>query len=320
MNLEALRFTKGGVARKDFVPALQHFHIQNGRILGYNGNIALSSPIDINLSCRPKAAQFIKAIHTCRDPLVSIYMTKQNRLAIKSGGFIAYVDCVEESEFPDVKPSGEFIKLPGDMLETIYTLAPFIAEDASRSWARGILFRNKSAYATNNVIIVERFLRTQFPVEINIPEETIYEIIRIKEEPIKLQLDSNSVTFHFQGDRWLRSSLYDTKWPDVSPIFERPSNPIPFPDMFYIALEDLIAFLDDLHRVYFVGDRVATEPTVNETGASSMVPGMNLTGCYNMEQLKLLGPVADKIDFSTFPGPCLFTGHKLRGAIIGMQM
>lgn len=319
MNLEALRFAQGGVARKDFVPALQFFHIQDGRILGFNGNIALSSPIDINISCRPKALQFIKAIKTCRDPVVQLYKTQQNRLAIKSGGFTAYVDCIEDADFPDVHPEGEFIKLRGDLLEHLYTLSPFIAEDASRPWARGVLFRGKSAFATNNIILIEKWLDTPFPVEINIPEETVYELMRIKEEPIKLQLTERSVTFHYANDRWLRSNLYDTKWPDVSPIFDRPSNPKPFPDDFFLALEDLTAFVDEQQRVYFHGDKLATKPGT-ETGAFSQVSVDLGAGIYNINHLKLLGRICEKIDLSMYPAPCLFFGNDLRGAIVGMQI
>jgi hypothetical protein len=319
MNLEPLHFVKGGVSKKDFVPALQYFDIENGRILGYNGSMALSSPIDINITCKPKALPFIKAIQTCRDPVVSMFVAPNNKLAIKSGTFTAYVDCIEEKDYPDISPKGELVDLDGNLLEVLFTLAPFIAEDASRPWARGILLRGKSAFVTNNVIVIEKWLGTPFPVEINLPEETVYEIMRIKEEPIKLQISENSATFHFQGDRWLWTSLYDTKWPNVEPIFSRESDCKPFPDFFFSALEDLVPFTDDLHRVFFVnGERVSTVAG-EDIGASIQVPGLPAAGCYNVHQLRLLERIVEKIDLSLYPNPCLFFGDKLRGAIIGMQ-
>ncbi len=43
--LSALKFVKGAVSTKDYVPALTHFQIKGGRVTGYNGKLSLSSPI-----------------------------------------------------------------------------------------------------------------------------------------------------------------------------------------------------------------------------------------------------------------------------------
>jgi hypothetical protein len=326
MNLEALTFAQGGVSRKDFVPSLQFFNIADGRILGFNGNIAMSSPIDVGISCNPKAIQFIKAIKTCRDPQVSIWVTAGNRLAIKSGGFTGFVDCIEEHDFPGIKPEGQIIDLPtdengqGTLLKSLAILAPFIAADASRSWARGILFRGRSAYATNNIILIERWLDVPFPVEINIPEDTVYELLRIREEPIKLQICENSATFHYRNDRWLRTCLYATSWPNLTPILDKPCNPTPIPSGMPYALDDLTIFTDDLQRIYFQKNKMSTKPVVTDTGAFFEVEGTPDTGCYNLSQLKLLMQVAHTVDWTLFPdSPCLFFGDQLRGAIVGMR-
>lgn len=102
--IEALKFVRGAVAKKDFVPALTHFRIENGSIKGYNGTIGLCSPIALDLDASPKALPFIKAIETCRDT-VSMHLTGAGRLAVKSGKFRAYVECTPEP-FPDVTPTG----------------------------------------------------------------------------------------------------------------------------------------------------------------------------------------------------------------------
>jgi hypothetical protein len=320
MNLEALHFAQGGVSKKDFVPSLMFFNIKNGRILGFNGHIAMSSPIDVGLSCRPKAIQFIKAIKTCRDPQVSVWVTKGNRLAIRSGGFTGFVDCIEEDDYPDVKPEGEFIELHGNLLDTLSILAPFIAADASRSWARGILFRGESAFATNNILLVERWLGSKFPIEINIPEDAVYELLRIREEPTKLQICENSATFHFSGERWLKTTLYATAWPDVGRILDKPCNPTPIPAGMPYALDDLTIFVDDLQRIYFQPNKMSTKPVITDTGAFFEVDGTPEKGCYNLSQLKLLMGVAQTCDWTLYPdSPCLFFGDRLRGAIIGMR-
>lgn len=314
--LDALKFVQGAVAKKDFVQALTHFHISGGFIKGYNGSLALCSPIDLDLEATPKADPFIKAIATCKDT-VQLNMTPAGRLSIKSGSFRAFVDCIDEA-YPDIQPEGEVLELDGTLLEALKKLNPFIAEDASRQWARGILFRGRSAFATNNVTLVEYWLGYDFPVEVNIPKPAVQELIRIGEEPTKVQVCENSVTFHYASGRWLRTQTYSTQWPDVAKILDRDSTQQPFPEGFFEALADLLPFADDLERVYFLNTRMATTP-VEGLGASVDLVGLPEQGIYNIRQLQLLEAVAETIDLSQYPAPCLFYGDRVRGAIVGMR-
>lgn len=314
--IDALKFVQGAVAKKDYVQALTHFHIADGKIKGYNGSLALCSPIDLNLEVIPKAQPFIKAIQTCRET-VQLNMTPTGRLAIKSGGFKAYVDCLEGAPL-DIQPEGEEVRLDGGFLKALKVLNPFIAEDASRPWARGIMFRGPSAYATNNVILVEYWLGYSFPVEVNIPKPAVQELLRIGEEPTHLQVCEHSVTFHFEGGQWLRTQTYSTQWPDMSKVLNREAAPAPLPDGFFEALLDLAPFVDELGRIFFLGTRMATTPAEG-LGASCDLDGLPEQGIFHVKQLQLLEGVVQKVDLTQYPAPCLFYGDKLRGAVMGMR-
>lgn len=315
--LDALKFVQGAVARKDFVQALTHFHISGGFIKSYNGSLALCSPIDLDLEVTPKADPFIKAIATCKDT-VQLNMTPTGRLSIKSGSFRAFVDCIDEA-YPEVQPEGEVLELDGTLLEALKKLNPFIAEDASRQWARGILFRGSSAFATNNVTLVEYWLGYNFPVEVNVPKSAVQELIRIGEEPTRVQVCENSITFHYASGRWLRTQTYSTQWPDVAKVLDRDSTQRPFPEGFFEALEDLLPFADDLQRVYFHSSGLGTAPEGQEKGAHVEVPGLRGSGIYNARYLLDLRDLAHTIDFESYPRPSLFFGDRIRGAIIGMR-
>lgn len=315
--LEVLKFVQGAVSKKDFVPALQHFRIKDGTIQGFNGAIALSSPINLNLTCSPLAIPFIKAIQTCRDT-VQLHLTQSKRLAIKSGSFVAFIECLpEDKEFPNIAPDGDDIPIDGELLvRTLKVLAPFIAEDASRVWARGVLFRGTSAYATNNIIIVEKWVGANFP-ELNIPAESVTELLRIGEIPSRIQASKGSITFHFENGRWLRSQVLSTEWPDISKVLEREGGHEAIPTGFFEALEDLEPFLGELNRCYFSKDRISTSPN-SEIGASVEVKGVPEKGCWNLNQLRLLKRVAITTGFEKYPDPCVFYGDNLRGVIAGM--
>lgn len=315
--LDALKFVQGAVAKKDFVQALTHFHISGGFIKGYNGSLALCSPIDLDLEVTPKAAPFIKAIATCKDT-VQLNMTPAGRLSIKSGLFKAFVDCIDEA-YPDVQPEGEVLELDGALLKALKKLDPFIADDASRQWARGIMFRGQSAFATNNATLVEYWLGYNFPVEVNIPKPAVQELIRIGEEPTRVQVCENSVTFHYVTGRWLRTQTYSTQWPDMAKVLNQDSTQRPFPEGFFEALWDLLPFADDLQRVYFHSGGLGTAPEGQEKGAHVEVPGLRGAGIYNAKYLLALRDLAHTIDFESYPRPSLFFGDRVRGATIGMR-
>jgi hypothetical protein len=315
--LDSLRFVQGAVAKKDFVAALTHFQIKNGFVKGYNGSLTLCAPIALNIDVAPKATSFVKAISTCQEA-IALHLTDSGRISIRSGKFRALVDCVEDG-FPNTNPEGDLIELPErNLLGALKKLMPFIAEDDSRKWARGILFRDQSAFATNNVVLMEHWLGFRFPVSINVPKTAVAEMVRIGEEPVRMMVHENSVTFFYEGDRWLKTNLYSLEWPDLGKVLGRENAAVAPPEGLWQACEDVAPFTDKLRRVYFKDNKITTDPE-DITGANVEVVGLPGVGIYNVDYLTELAGVVQTIDFNGYPGPAIFYGEGIRGAIIGMR-
>lgn len=316
--LEALRFVQGAVAKKDYHPALTNFRIHEGHVQGYNGVMALSSPIELALNVVPSAVEFLRAIRAC-DGTIAIHQTPGGRLAIKSGTFKTFVECSGEV-FPAVTPVGVDVALPGNLIPALKVLAPFIATDASRTWAQGVLFRGMSAFATNNVVLVEHWLGYPLPFEINLPKPAVTELLRIGEEPERIQLAASTCTFHFSGGRWLHTSLYETSWPKVETVLGAESTQAQCPQGLWEALEQVAPFVDKTGRVYLAPGKLFTS-SEEEVGAAVDLPSLEgvTPSIYHLGHLMLLRPITQTIDFSTYPRPCLFEGDNLRGAILGMR-
>lgn len=315
--LSALKFVKGAVSTKDYVPALTHFQIKGGRVTGYNGKLSLSSPIPLDLDCCPKAMPFVKAIEACTDT-AQLAMTATGKLAIRSGKFRAHVDTLPE-EFPGVGPEGVPVAIDGQLLPVLTTLYDFSSDDASRPWAAGVLLDGSSAFATNNVVVVERWLGYHFPYRVNLPRYAVRELIRIGEEPTGLMVSGGSATFFFEGERWLRTQLNSHEWPNVANLFAgMPDDAAPVPEGLFEALATLAPFVDEAGRVYMLGDRVATAPDAN-VGAAVEMDGLPAEGLYNVKMLQLLAGVVQGIGFDHYPKPCPMYGHQLRGLLMGMR-
>lgn len=313
--LDALKFVKGAVSTKDFVPALTHFHIQGGRITGYNGKLSLSAPVALDVDCCPKAIPFVRAVEACEET-AQLHMTPSKKLAVRSGKFKAHVETLDAADFPDVQPEGLQVAVDGELLGVLQTLYDFSAEDASRPWAAGVLLDGYTATATNNVVIVQQWLGYHFPYRANLPRYAVKEMLRIGEEPVGMLLSDKSATFFYEGDRWLRTQLNSLEWPDIGTLLDGLNGEAAaVPAGLFEALETLLPFADEQNRVYFKDGLLTT----GEDGASVEVPGLLDGPVFNIKMLRLLRGVAVDIDFHSYPAPVPFYGDKLRGAIAGIR-
>lgn len=317
--LSELRFVQGSVSKKDFVPALTHFVIENNTVRGYNGTIALCSPIPFDIKCKPKAEPLIRAIANCTDT-VTLALTPAGRLSVKSGKFKAFVECSPEETTAHAVPEGDVVALDGAaLLAGLKAVQPFIGDDATRPWTNGVLLKGESAFATNNVSVIEYWTGSKFPITVNLPRAAVKEMVRIDEAPISAQVHANSISFHYSGGQWIRSQLLPSDWPDLSCILDRDSTQRPVDPALFEALMTVRPFLDKTGRVFFIGGTLCTHVEPDQ-GASVELEGFDtIDGVYNLEILRLLEGTAATIDWSMYPSPCVFQGERLRGALVGMK-
>ena len=320
MILDSLKFVQGAVAKKDFLPAMTHFVIENKQVRSFNGTIALCCDIPIDFNFKPKAETFVKAIENCKES-TELSLTSAGRLKVVSGKFKAFIDCIDENTM-HAKPEGERFELNGEtFLKAMKTLEPIVSNDATRPWSNGILLKDCSAFATNNIVLAELWTGTVFPITINIPGLAIRELIRINRPPVYGQFTETSATFHFDNTSWLRTQLLESTWPDLSRILDRTpdSKPVMLNSKFFEALEYLKPFSDKLGRVYFKDGIVRTNECENE-GALYEIPEFSHEGIFQIEMLNLLEPIAKTIHFESSLLPSIFYGDNIRGAIAGMRM
>lgn len=316
--LKSLKFCAGSVATKDFVPSLTHFVIEHGKVRGFNGVLALCSPIPFDITCRPKATTLIKAVGMC-DETVQLALTPAGRLSVKSGKFKAFIDCIQD-DTPHPLPEGQIVNFNGDAFLTgIKAVAPFIGDDASRRWSNGVLIKDSSMFATNNIMVAQYWLGESFGKDITIPQGAVKEILRINEAPLYCQLTEGNITLHYSEDRWLRTQLYDSSlWPNFDSILNRDSVQTPIDEELFKGLEVIKPFVDKLGTVVFEMHRITTHLDEGE-GAEFDVPTLTSEGKYNIAFLELLKGSAKTIDWDMYPSPCIFQNGRLRGAIVGMR-
>ena len=322
--LDDIRFTIAAVAKKAYVQELTHFRIKDGRITGFDGRLTLSSSIGVDLDVRPHAAKFLAAVRGC-EGTITLHVTPAGKLCVRAGKFKVYVECLPDDGAFVSEPEGEVVDLGEPFYRGLRALAPLMGVDASRPWAMGIKVAGQSMWATNNVLVGQYWHGSPFPYDVVLPARAVEEVMRIGTPPTKVQVCEQSVTFWFSESRWLKTSLLEaSEWPvdKLAMVMDRMSEakPQPVPEGFFESVAALKPFLAEDAGIYIRPESVSTSREDGE-GATFEV---NLQGapelqCYSHPQLEILGQVANMIDWSSYPKPCMFAkeGDPLRGLIVG---
>jgi hypothetical protein len=316
--LAALKFVSGAVAKSDYLPALQHVAIGGGYVVSFNGTIALCAPVVLDLAACPRADIFARAIAACTEP-AQLHMTDQG-LSVQSGALRVVVPCTQDT-FPRVFPEGSAVPIDGNFLPTLKALEPIVSTDTSKQWCNGVLLRGSSAYATNNTILCEYWLGHLLPVDVNLPLPAVRELLRIDEEPTRVQVCERSATFHFADGRWMRTALYPTAWPQALTSLLSHTEATPLPDRFFAALKQLAPFVDidaqqEGEMIYLQNDGISTSVNLQQ-GACVGLDGLSAGPQFSVAQLRKLEGVATAISFADYPQPCRFVGERTRGVIMG---
>lgn len=338
---DALNFVRGSTARKDLVPVLRHFRIQNKRITGFNGTLALSAPIPTTVECAPLADMFYKAVEACEavgTPSLNLedeseipepedYKDTKRcpRLILATRGFASFIDCVSAADFPDIRPQGQRHTLNG-FLSGLRRLRGFVGEDASRPYCRAILTDGQVACATTNVVVAQLLVGEErtFDSPVSIPVEAVDEMIRLKEEPTACLVSANNITFLYSGERWLYTQLIESSWPEIGQLLDslpgETSGMVQTGPELFDLVQKLSKFTDG--PIYFREEVVSTSPTPEIAGTTYAIDHGFPDCAFHAEQFLLLKDCSPLINASNYPEPCFFTDHSqtLRGAIVGLRV
>jgi DNA polymerase III sliding clamp (beta) subunit (PCNA family) len=321
--LDTLKFVRAAVSKNDLQPTLAHFLLRPGSILANNGALAIQAPFDVDLTCAPHAGQFFKAIAACEG--VIALTLEAGRLIVRSGRFKSAVDCCDAARFPIVEPGGTCYRVQAPIIPVLEKLAPFMSTDELRPWACGVYLANNSAFATNNISIIEHWLPVAFPVLANLPAEAVKELCRLKVEPESVQAEPHQVTFNLPGGAWVCCKVLTYKFPDLQRVFEAAQDyrgPFLSGDALAGIITDaekLAGFTDELKTIYFLPGAISTSKA-SAPGTSLDNPSTPANGAWRVPQLLALRGIADRVGFDSYPAPVPFFGQNLRGVLAGVRV
>jgi len=316
--ISTLKLVQGAVSKKDILPVLTFLHIYDGRIQAGNGSLSIDAPFTFfgELNVTVPAAQFIRAINTCGENARVTLDTEKQKLKVTNKKFRATLPVMDNAVYPRASTLGEPLAVQDGFLQALRIVRPFVSEDASRPWSRSVLLHNGFAHATNNVVYCRTMYGTGY--DMSIPVLAVDELLRIGQEPERILVADNSISFELPGGLWIHVKKQEAVWPDISKLLPDSVRLVEYGEELLRAVESVLPFCED-QRVPVIELGADGVSTVQGTQHAQVDIKDLPESRFRAEPLLAVLRIATKIDFSAYPKPCAFiSGNNTHGVLVGV--
>jgi uncharacterized protein DUF4031 len=323
--LAALKFIEP--AAKESGPAVQinYTHCAMGWnwAVAFDGVIALAHKIDTDIQAYPNTKTLIKALSKCEET-TQITQLDENRLAIKSGRFSAYVPCMRGELFHIQPPDDPLYPIDERVPAALAIVGRIAKENAPRLVLSSVMLRNGSAVATDGHILFEAWHGATLPFQVVLPKDFVTKLCAIQKKPVSMGASANTVTVWFEDQSWIRTQLYNERFPDCDKVLNTPANLAEIPKGLWEALGKIEPMTDVAGAVLFnTKDNTVSTHAAGNVGASCIVEGpLPADLSFDIEKLRLFEPFANQVDFTAQSGSgimAVFYGPNFRGMLMSMR-
>lgn len=311
--LQALKFISVAQKEKDVIaPYQNHCILTNGFVSASNSILSAGCKVQEDLECRPQTRVLINALSNCGDTL-SITQLENARLSIKSGKFSTIVPC-HAQELPKVKPDPQ-IALISDVLKTALSQVSHLAKDEAKTVLESaILLQAGTVIATTGFVILESWHGVDLPTCV-LPKVFVNAVCDCDTKLRGFGYSSNSVTFWFEDDSWIKSQIYAERYPDVSKVLNANCEFKPLTEGFYDAIrmvEDFAEGGKEKGIVVLSGKGVKCKEAFYE------IEGLPDGFAFKIKQLKQVEKVVKQVCF--VDNKLYVFGDNIRGVIQGVRV
>jgi DNA polymerase III sliding clamp (beta) subunit (PCNA family) len=325
--LNKLRLVRGAVSSKDFVPALTHFRISNGKLIGANGHVKIETQVEelSMLDIVVPADKFLRAFDMMGDPKITV---SEGSITLSKGRTRAKLPLLTEYptsiEAPDHGTGVTYET--SSLLSTLKLLRPFVSDDASRHWAMSIHFIAGRAFATNNIVLAAiGYGDPHFSLDI--PSFAVDEIIRINKEVNTVTVYERAAVFTFvDSDVVLTSQLFNETWPDVAKMLdEQDWQSCKAVEGLDVAeqIAKIVPFSDGVQSgtVSFLNGTVKTADGDMQAEIELEAEWATNPSRWNFKPLERVLAASTHIELNTYPAPCPFKNEEtgVMGIVVGVK-
>jgi len=313
--LAALKFVS--IAQKKAgTPTQQHCAISANWVAASNGVLMVAAKIEDDLIACPHTFQFIDALAKCGQEL-SITQLSETALSIMSDKFRAVVPCALPGQLELSAPDPE-IAVIDDRIKAAFACIGGLATDGSPDAIKAaVLLRSCTAVATNGPSLMEYWHGVDLPAML-VPKASAVAICKAEKKLRGLGFSGPSATFYFEDDSFIKTQLYNERYPNYQALLNVASNPWPLPDDFFKAVQAVESFSKN-GIVYFDDCVISSREEVPEA-TTYKVEGLPNGMGFNAKFLLNVKHAMQTAHFDKESNKVYFFGESVRGVLMGVTL
>jgi hypothetical protein len=293
-----------------------HCILSDHSAVAFNGIVAMGQLIDEDLFACPHTDKMALALASCGETF-SITQVAEDRLLVRSGDFQAFVPCCQRSALPTALPDAQIALINDNFKHALKIVAPLASEKGEHVVTASIQVNSGNVVGTNREIIIEAWHGVDLPVML-MPKQAATAIIKVKRKLTGFGYSGPTATFWYEDGSWLKTNLFEDKWPDVVGMLNLENRAKLIEPAFFEAVKTVAAFSEN-GNVYCGDGFVSSHyfSNVVEQGSHRTMPVENgiVNRIYTTKGLLTVGKHAKMIDESAGANITLFFGDNLRGGI-----
>lgn len=287
--------------------------IGNGQAVAFNGIVAIGQAVDEHLQACPHTKLMTAALARCSEQYA--ITVEPERLTVRSGEFIASVPCCDASRLVWAIPDASMCSVTDTLAAAIKIVADLANDKAPTVLQASIQLNSGTVLATDRSAIIEAWHGHSLPNGILLPKLAATTLKKIKKTLVGFGYSPASATFWFEDNSWMKTQLYEDKWPSVADIFKAEVEYIDLPKEKLIEAVNKVAPFSKDGFIYFGSDKVFSSFENKGAEYASISEDMPSMRVYRDSDLFLMCKLATKIDYATAKNATFFVGNNLRGAV-----
>ncbi len=236
--IEALKFVlqRGEVTKEKFC------RVQSGGIFTASKVLEIWHPIEETLEVTVHTAEFLKALQQAKSDLAITQL--EHSLVVTSGD--SRVACATMPGWlPTVTgPDVPCLAADGRLIEALAAVSALLKANGEPLHTAALI-QSGSAAATDGEGLLEYWHGLTIPRRFLVPLIAIKPVCKVQAKLVSLGFTESTLTFHFDNGAWLKTRLFEDKFPDYASVFEL-QNPFfsEMPEQFKTMVKTVAGFGD----------------------------------------------------------------------------
>lgn len=319
---EILSWINRAVSAKS-IAAMDHYCVQGGEIRATDGRLGAGYPWPTLEEYLIPAEEFEKIVKRMPDT-PQLRLLEDGWLLISSGRFRGKVQTLPVGHwYYEGIADAQWQPFPGQLLQILRALRPFISDNAVQQWAMSIALQDGWAYATNNVAIAGARCPGLEGSHALLPVWAIDFVLDRAEGLTHWAVADSYYAFKWKNGSWMKASVVVGQFPEKAAgmvrdsVAEKPTQEIT-PE-FRGAFERIAEMAGDVVDIY--ADRIESSfgKAVIEDGLLSEVPEGEERSRWGTAFLLPALQAATSWSPGQWPKPVPWKGPLLSGYVVGRR-